>query len=391
MAVIASCSMTLRSLHWSLVTVFVCVQYACVKTFRCHVSTNNLLFSLCVFLCSLVALPTQAVNAQVVYFVSNDFPGSGVIRIIENGADAEFCALGLVGLDIARKRLGIATCNADVGATASRLDVISEAREVDALLLVDDRSQLSPEATQLLSGAISQMFGSEYYVTPFGMELRVARVLTNGVANLPAGFKSVVVGERLYRDHYMTPVNGDLMWIGSIDANIRRMSGSESSISPREINTDALARAHFEEARRLYEAGDYARALTLFLDLTRVPGAGSRPAYALNIALTAAVASASAFLGGDYQLAYEGWGALYQYISSVPDEYVSSQSDEIHDRYRVIASKWRIWAADAMIKDGQTRLAEDLYENDVLAAARIVDTASELLGTFPVLRSRENR
>ena len=143
----------------------------------------------------------SAVFAQqrAVYFVPAGYPADDQIHIVEDGADPVFCTANLEGLDIARTRLGYASCNSSSERSDTRLNAVAQAHDVSVLILVDDRSELSPDAVRLLAGAIQQRFGSEYYVVPFGLQLSNAR---NAQAGITTGTRAMVVGERLFIDHY---------------------------------------------------------------------------------------------------------------------------------------------------------------------------------------------
>lgn len=345
---------------------------------------NRFARPLFMFCLALALVPFQYTIAQTIYFVPNDFPGSDRIHIVEDGQDERFCSLELEGLDYARTRLGFTPCNSSLPRSGSQLSLARRSHNIDALLLVDDRSQLSPEAVRLLSGAIQQSFGSNYYVVPFGLELRSSRTILNNSATLPAGFKAMVVGERLYRDHYTNLASGELMWLGNIDANIRAISAPDYTLAPAEIDSDTAAREVFLQATQHFDTGEFERAFWLYLDLTRVPGL-ERPTLAANLVLTIAAQGGDAYLKGDYQLAFDSWQRFMSHTYWLGEDVVA-QLNEAHLRtYMLIKDRQDVWSADALLKMNSNDLAAELYSSQIMELAQAANTATEIREALPVL------
>jgi hypothetical protein len=322
-------------------------------------------------------------QGRVVYLVPNGFPGSDNIHVVEDGNDERFCRLGLRGLDLARQQLGYSPCNTAGPRTEAVLALAERFHEVEALILVDDRSQLSPEATQLLSGAIQQRFGTNYYVVPFAMELSQARSTA-----VPAGFKAVVVGERLYRDHYSSLPTGDLIWTGMLRSGIRTISSPEETLPRGEIDAEIAAREVYARANAHYTAGEYERAYWLFYDISRIPGF-DRPLITVNVALARAAQAAVAYLEGDYERAADLWTMFSSDALRVNDEVPAERLREDDAApYRAVRDRVDVWIADALLRAGERELAERLFSTETLILAQSARTRDELLRAIPTLQNR---
>jgi len=322
-------------------------------------------------------------DGRVVYLVPSGFPASDSIHIVEDGDDERFCELGLEGLDLVRTRLGYTPCGSDLPRSDSQLSLAERSHEVNALILVDDRAQLSPEAVRLLAGAIQRMFGN-YYVVPFGIELHSQR---SAQAELSEGSRAMVVGERLYQDHYKDLATGPWMWFTTIDANIRSISAPDAALETGEIDTDAAAHEVFERAVQHYQAGEFERAYWLFSDVARVPGLG-RPQAGAMIGITIAAQGGDAFLDGEYQRAFDAWHRFSSHSIWIPEDVVSSLNEEQQRTYRRIHDRADIWSADALLHTGNSALASQLYSTEILEQARSSATRAELLETLSVLSTR---
>lgn len=334
------------------------------------------------FLC-LVSLAHPAVaDERVVYLVPAGYPESDSIHIVQDGDDPRFCNMGLEGLDHARTRLGYMPCS-NLPANDTQPVPAERVDDVDALILVDDRQQLSAEALRVLSGAVGPMFGGEY-VTPFGIELRNTGVATNVRAS---GVRALVVGERLYLEHYKDLPTSPLMWYASIDANIRSISEPHASLDITEIDTDAAARELYEQAVQSYYSGDFERAFWQFSNVARIPGLG-RPVAAAMIAITIAAQGGDAYLNGDYQAAFYAWQRFRSHAMWLSEDVVMQLAEQQQHIYGLIHDHADVWAADALLRTGQEEMAVRLYPEETIALARELDTRAELLNSMLVLRQR---
>jgi tetratricopeptide (TPR) repeat protein len=320
-------------------------------------------------------------QGRVVYLVPNGFPGSDTIHVVEDGHDERFCSLGLRGLDLARTQLGYSPCNTDLPRSEGGLALAERFHDVEALILVDDRSQLSPEAVELLSGAIQQLFGTNYYVVPFNIELSQARS-----AYLSAGFRSVVVGERLYQDHYSTLPSGDIMWASMLRSGMRTISAPGETLPRAQINADDAAREVYDRAVEHYAAGDFERAFWLFYDVARIPGLG-RPTVAVNVAVARAAQGAVAYLEGDYERAADLW-TLFSSDATWVSEQVAAEELQRDSAYPTIRNRVDVWTADALIRSGDGGLAAQLFSAETVALGQSVQTRDELLLVIPPLQDR---
>ena len=201
-----------------------------------------------------------------VYFVPQGFPESESIYIVEDGNDERFCTSGLEGLDLARTLLDYHPCGNNSSGNNDQLVLREHYRNLDALILVDDRSDLSSAAVRLLSGAIQTRFGNSYYVVPFGVELQQRR---SSQSQLSVGFQAIVVGERLYQDHYKNLSMGRSTWLTVIDASISMISPG-MALAPLEVSMDmetdsvSSAQQSMQHGQNLYVQERYLEAAEAF-------------------------------------------------------------------------------------------------------------------------------
>lgn len=219
-----------------------------------------------------------------VIFVPSGFPANANATLIGYAGTSRnairirasedlFCVGGYTGLELARQTLGFSVCDSD---EVSR-EVLTgdQLTGIDAIILIDDTQGINSYQRRLLADAIDYVNGRPQLV-PFGIVLGGQRRLAGGNGMLPAGYRVIVVGEQLYRDHYQNVAAGDESWRRRITYQYRYTSRPRVQIPLAQLTTPQAIRPYFDKAVEEYRAGHFEISAEYFALLYRIPGLGQQ-------------------------------------------------------------------------------------------------------------------